>query len=69
MERFCKKTALGGQINHAQPSQIKRLLAFFRPAREPHIDQHLARDMGLDPATHARLTHRWPSQGPVHPRW
>lgn len=69
MERSRNRTALGGQINLAQPTRIERLLAFFRPAREPHINQHLARDMGLDAGTHAQLTHRWPSQGPVHPRW
>ncbi len=69
MERSRKKTALGGQLNLVQPSRIKRLLGLLRPAREPHIDRHLARDMGLDATTHAQLTHRWPSQGPVHPRW
>ena len=38
-------------------------------ARLLDMIRSLARDMGLDATTHARLTHRWPSQGPVHPRW
>ncbi|KEJ95073.1 hypothetical protein SAMN05444149_103134 [Pseudosulfitobacter pseudonitzschiae] len=69
MKCFRTETAVGGRYIVAQPSRMKRIITLFRPKREPHITPHLARDMGLDATTHARLTHRWPSQGPVHPRW
>ncbi|MBM2292598.1 hypothetical protein JQX09_11780 [Sulfitobacter pseudonitzschiae] len=69
MKRFFKKTAFDGHATHAKPSRIKCILAALRPVRGPHISKHLARDAGIDAATHARLTHRWPSQGPAHPRW
>ncbi|UOA28427.1 hypothetical protein DSM107133_03174 [Pseudosulfitobacter sp. DSM 107133] len=69
MEQVFKATAFGGRMNFAIWSRIRRAASALKPVRNPHITRHLARDMGLDATTHARLTHRWPSQGPVHPRW
>jgi hypothetical protein len=50
---------------------FRRVFLWRNACRHPHVRDlkpHLARDIGLDPADMARLTHRHPSQTTHHPR-
>ncbi|MEM6309383.1 MAG: hypothetical protein AAF754_04980 [Pseudomonadota bacterium] len=49
---------------------VRKLRTRMRLAPAPRfkINDHIARDIGLSPAEHERLTYEWPSARIRHPR-